>query len=163
MNIFHQETIKAAKKLLISCKVSGLSIGSAESCTGGLLSGLLTSIPGSSLVFDRGFITYTNRSKHEMLGVSLKLLENKGAVSGEVAEMMAKGILDCTSVDLSIAITGIAGPGGGTKEKPVGLVFVAVERRNGVSTSESRIFRGNRDRVRLASVDLAISMLMDLV
>ena len=163
MNIFHQETITAAKKLLTSCEIAGLSIGSAESCTGGLLSGLLTSIPGSSRVFDRGFVTYTNCSKHEMLGVSLKLLENKGAVSVEVAEMMAKGILDRTSVDLSIAITGIAGPGGGTKEKPVGLVFVAVERRNGVSTSESRIFKGNRDRVRLASVDLAISMLMDLV
>lgn len=138
----------------------GLMISTAESCTGGLLAGLLTAVPGSSAVVDRGFVTYSNEAKAEMLAVDLATLERCGAVSSEVAAEMARGALMRSRADLSISITGIAGPGGGSADKPVGLVHFGLARRpNDVVTVERRFGDLGRDAVRMASIDQALRML----
>src|SRR5437016_3928886 len=117
-----EELRAAARRVLDACRAQNLKLAVAESCTGGLLAAALTEIPGSSDVFDRGFVTYSNTAKQAMLGVPVAVLESKGAVSKETAETMAAGALERSGADLSAAITGVAGPGGGTAEKPVGLV-----------------------------------------
>jgi len=118
------ELLEQARKLVGLCRDSGQMIASAESCTGGLLSAYLTAVPRSSKVFERGFVTYANAAKVEMLGVDGGLIAAHGAVSEPVARAMAEGVLARAPVDLSVSITGVAGPGGGTAEKPVGLVFI---------------------------------------
>jgi len=118
-----------ARGLIELCKERGLMIGTAESCTGGLLSACLTAVPGSSSVFERGFVTYANQAKTEMLGVGADLLAAHGAVSEPVARAMAEGVLARAPVDLAVSITGVAGPGGGSAEKPVGLVFIGYARK----------------------------------
>ena len=115
----------------ILCKAKKLMVATAESCTGGLVAGALTEIAGSSAVVDRGFVTYTNEAKAEMLGVPAERWRRHGAVSRETAEAMAKGALAHSRADLAVAITGIAGPGGGSAEKPVGLVHFAAASRGG--------------------------------
>jgi len=124
-------------------RARGLSLSLAESCSGGFLAHNVTNVPGSSDYFDRGLVTYSNRAKRELLGVSGETLAKHGAVSREVAEEMALGLLERSDTDLSVATTGIAGPGGGTEEKPVGLVYVALADEDGVS-SEKFLFHGNR-------------------
>src|SRR5215813_13385728 len=119
-----RELTEAARALLDLCRRKRLKLAAAESCTGGLLAGLLTEIPGSSDVFERGFVTYSNQAKQEMLGVTQSLIAAHGAVSAEVARAMAQGALNHAPAHLSVAITGIAGPGGGTADKPVGLVYL---------------------------------------
>ena len=109
--------------MLAAARARGLRIATAESCTGGLVAGALTAIAGSSDVFDRGFVTYSNEAKAEMLGVDPRLIETHGAVSPETAEAMAKGALAHARADIVVAVTGIAGPGGGSAQKPVGLVY----------------------------------------
>ena len=130
-----RETEAAATALLDLCKAKKLMVATAESCTGGLVAGALTDIAGSSAVVDRGFVTYTNEAKHQMLGVPTDTLERHGAVSRETAEAMVRGALGHANADLAVSITGIAGPGGGTAEKPVGLVHFAAASRGGNGSS----------------------------
>lgn len=149
-----------AEALLARCRAEGLFVATAESCTGGLIAAALTSIPGSSAIFDRGFVTYSNQAKTEMLGVPAELIASKGAVSAEVARAMAEGVLKHSRAHLAVAVTGIAGPGGGTPEKPVGLVHVAAARRGGARLhEEKRLGDIGRDNVRLETVGAALAML----
>ena len=122
--------IAQAAELLTVARKRGITIATAESCTGGLLAATLTAVPGSSDVFERGFVTYSNASKSEMLGVPVWLIERHGAVSEDVARAMAGGALTHSRATIAIAVTGVAGPGGGTAEKPVGLVHFAAGRRD---------------------------------
>lgn len=149
----------AATRLLATCRAMGLTLATAESCTGGMVAAALTGIAGSSDVFDRGFVTYSNAAKSQMLGVPEAMVSTHGAVSEPVARAMAEGAVRQSGADLAVAITGIAGPGGGSAEKPVGLVHFAVARRNGATTHERRLFSGDRAAVRLASAALALAML----
>lgn len=150
---------KLAETVLALCRAKKLMIATAESCTGGLIAGALTDIAGSSDVVERGFVTYSNRAKSEMLGVPAALIEQHGAVSAEVARAMAAGALAHAPVDLAVAVTGIAGPGGGSTEKPVGLVHLAVARRGGTAANEHQVFPGDRTGIRLATVLRALELL----
>lgn len=153
----------AAARLLDSCRAQGLIVSTAESCTGGLVVAALTDVAGSSDVVDRGFVTYSNDAKCEMLGVPPGLIAQFGAVSRETAEAMAEGALDQSLADLVVAITGIAGPGGGSDDKPVGLVHFVAARRGGRRLHrEERFGDIGRAKVRQASVALALSMLQEL-
>ena len=138
-------------------------IATAESCTGGLVAGALTDIPGSSAVFERGFVTYSNDAKAELLGVPANLIAAHGAVSEPVARAMARGALTHSMASLSVAITGIAGPGGGTAEKPEGLVHFATAHRDGAIRPQRIVFGAiGRDAVRARSVVNALSMLLEM-
>ena len=157
------DTQAAATALLELCKAKKLMIATAESCTGGLVAGALTDIAGSSAVVDRGFVTYTNEAKEQMLGVPAATLQAHGAVSRETAQAMAKGALAHSLADLAVSITGIAGPGGGTKEKPVGLVHFAAAARDGrLIHRECRFGDLGRAEVRRLSVLEALEMLTEL-
>jgi nicotinamide-nucleotide amidase len=152
-----------ARALLDLCKMRKLTIATAESCTGGLVCASLVDIPGSSAVVTYGFITYSNEAKHELLGVSETTLENFGAVSREAALGMANGALKKAKADLTVAVTGIAGPGGATPGKPVGLVHLAVAARDGrVVAREKRFGAIGRTAVRTRSVVEALKMLTEL-
>jgi nicotinamide-nucleotide amidase len=152
-----------ASALLDLCRRKGLKLAAAESCTGGLLAATLTEIPGSSDVFERGFVTYSNEAKEAMLGVAPLTLAMRGAVSRETAEAMARGALSHAPVDLAAAITGIAGPGGAVEGKPVGLVHLAAAARSGRLILEERKYGDiGRAQVRRASVIDAIIMLGEL-
>ena len=134
-------------------------VATAESCTGGMVAAAITDIAGSSAIFDRGFVTYSNEAKSQMLGVPSALIARHGAVSEEVARSMAEGALAHSNATLAVAITGIAGPTGGTAEKPVGLVQFACALKNGKTRHERRIFTGDRAAIRIAARDLALQML----
>ncbi len=135
---------------------SGLKLAVAESCTGGGLANEITAVPGSSNYFDRGFVTYTNESKCELLGVPMKLIETQGAVSAEVAEAMAKGVLAHSHADIAVSITGIAGPEGGSVDKPVGLVWFALADSKGFCESRKMFFGGGRKAVRRQSIGFVL-------
>ena len=151
---------QAAKRVLDLCRRRGLRIATAESCTGGLVAAALTEIAGSSDVVDRGFVTYSNAAKEAMLGVPAATLVRHGAVSGETAAAMANGALKHSLADISVAITGIAGPGGGSKKKPVGLVHFGAASRDGRHIERRRLFgKIGRRRVRLRSVVEALELL----
>jgi nicotinamide-nucleotide amidase len=152
-------TAQSAKRLLALARARGLKIATAESCTGGLVAGALTEIPGSSDVVERGFVTYSNEAKHEMLGVPLATLNKFGAVSRQTAEAMARGALKHSEADLSVAITGIAGPGGATPGKPVGLVHFAAARGGRLIHRAKKFGDIGRRKVRQKSVDEALAML----
>ena len=152
-----------SRSLLDLCRMRKLTIATAESCTGGLVAGALTDIPGSSDVIDRGFVTYSNEAKRAMLGVKATTLESFGAVSKETAIAMAVGALERAGVDLAVSITGIAGPGGATPGKPVGLVHFAVAARDGrIINRECRFGAIGRSAVRARSVVEALRILMEL-
>jgi nicotinamide-nucleotide amidase len=153
------ELEEKARAVLEACRRAGLRVATAESCTGGLVGACLTALPGSSDVVDRGFITYTNDAKTELLDVPVELLQAYGAVSAEVARAMAQGALKHSRAQLAVAITGIAGPGGGTATKPVGLVFLATAREGQATVHERHVFSGDRAGVRRAAVEQALSML----
>ena len=156
-------TQAAAVALLELCKAKKLMVATAESCTGGLVAGALTDIAGSSAVVERGFVTYTNEAKQQMLGVPRDVLRQYGAVSRETAEAMARGALRHSPADLAVSITGIAGPGGGTAAKPVGLVHFAAAARGGPLLHRERGFGDiGRAEVRRLSVLEALSMLSEL-
>ncbi len=159
--IFPPPSLDLARALLERCRVQGLHLATAESCTGGLIVACLTEIAGSSAVVERGFVTYDDRAKQELLGVPGDLLVRLGAVSEEVARAMAEGALARAPVDLAIAVTGIAGPGGATPAKPVGLVHLAVARRSHPTRHARAIFPGDRAAIRLASVDRALALALD--
>jgi nicotinamide-nucleotide amidase len=145
--------------LLDVCRARGLRIATAESCTGGLIAAALTSVAGSSDVVERGFVTYSNEAKTDLLGVPADLITAEGAVSEAVARRMAEGALARSLADLAVSTTGIAGPGGGSAAKPVGLVWLGVARRGAGVTAQRRFFPGSREDVRRASVVEALSLL----
>lgn len=152
-----------AEAVLGACRAAGLTLATAESCTGGLVAGALTAIPGSSDVVDRGFVTYSNAAKVAMLGVSEATLAAFGAVSEQTAREMARGALTAAGTGLAVSITGVAGPGGGSAEKPVGLVHFACARQDGVVRHrEMRFGALGREEIRLRSVAVALDMLSDL-
>lgn len=158
------DLIRAAKRLFEACRIAGdITVATAESCTGGLISASLTAISGSSHWFERGFVTYSNSSKTDLLGVPAPLISRYGAVSEEVAMAMAEGILAHAPVTAGVAVTGIAGPDGGTPEKPVGLVHIAAARKNASTVHEWHIFPGSRNEVRKASAITAIDLLTRLI
>lgn len=139
-----------------------LMIATAESCTGGLIAASLTEIAGSSQVVDRGFVTYSNEAKNEVIGVDMSLIEVHGAVSSQVATAMATGALAQSRADVAVAVTGIAGPGGGTTEKPVGLVFIGAARLGQPPLTERHVFGGDRSQVRHETVLAAFNLLEQL-
>ena len=149
-----------SRSLLDLCRSRRLTIATAESCTGGLVAGALTDIPGSSDVIDRGFVTYSNDAKRAMLGVKATTLATFGAVSKETATQMAVGALERAGVDLAVSITGIAGPGGGTEEKPVGLVYLHVSGPDGEAERRMQ-WGGTRHDVRLRATAAALHLLRD--
>jgi nicotinamide-nucleotide amidase len=152
------------RALLARCKAEKLTIATAESCTGGLIAAALTAIPGSSAVVDRGFVTYSNEAKTEMLGVPGDLIARRGAVSADVARAMAEGALKHSKADLAVAVTGIAGPDGGSAEKPVGLVHIAAARRGGARLHEEMRYGDiGRDNVRFETVASALALLTRLL
>jgi nicotinamide-nucleotide amidase len=158
-----QEVQDAASALLDLCKKKKLTLATAESCTGGLVAAALSEIPGSSLVLDRGFVTYSNEAKQQMLGVTPATIDVYGAVSKECAEEMAKGALAHASVDLAVSITGIAGPTGAVPGKPIGLVFFCAASRSGRVIAHDRKYGDiGRSQVRHASVLQALAMLAEL-
>jgi len=153
-------TSAAARRVLDACRARGWKLATAESCTGGLVVAALTDIAGSSEVVDRGFVTYSNAAKEMMIGVPHAIIAAHGAVSEPAAAAMAKGALDHSAADVSVAVTGIAGPGGGTADKPVGLVYFAAATRDGrVLQRQQRYGDIGRAQVRERSVVEALSLL----
>lgn len=152
---------RAAIDCLEALRQRGWHLATAESCTGGLISGWLTEIPGSSDILDRAYVTYSNRAKAEMLGVSPDLLATKGAVSDEVARAMAEGALTHAGVDIAISATGIAGPGGETPDKAVGLVYLGIAGREIQTDASCHLFPGERSEVRAATVLEALERLTE--
>jgi nicotinamide-nucleotide amidase len=148
-----------AEALLDSCRQAGVKLATAESCTGGLIAAALTAIAGSSDVVERGFVTYSNEAKSELLGIAAAVIERHGAVSEAVALAMADGALARSRADIAVSVTGIAGPGGATATKPVGLVHLGCARRGRATLLEQRIFPGDRAAVREQSVVLAFAMI----
>lgn len=150
---------QAASDVLAAARAAGVMIATAESCTGGLIAGALTEIAGSSDVVDRGFVTYSNEAKAQMLGVDPKLISAYGAVSEQVAAAMAEGALAKSRAGVTIAVTGVAGPGGGSADKPVGLVWFGLAQKHATTYTDSVIFPGDRAAVRAATVLHALTLL----
>jgi nicotinamide-nucleotide amidase len=158
--VFDAETTALAAAVLAACRAKGWRLATAESCTGGLVAAALTAIAGSSDVVDRGFVTYSNEAKMELLGVPEATLAAVGAVSAEAALAMAAGAVNRAGVDLAVSVTGIAGPGGGSTEKPVGLIYLAVATKESCR-SERHSFPGDRGGVRRAAMIRALEMLKE--
>jgi nicotinamide-nucleotide amidase len=157
------DIVLAAKNLLEICKRKNLLVATAESCTAGLIAGTLTEVPGTSSILDRGYVTYSNEAKHEMLGVSRDILDKHGAVSRQTAEAMARGVLGLSRVHIAVSVTGIAGPDGGSEKKPVGLVHFACASRSGkLIHAEKRYGDIGRSQVRKHSVLQAFCMMHEL-
>jgi nicotinamide-nucleotide amidase len=153
-----------ASALIASAKAKAIRIATAESCTGGLVAAAITAIPGASAVLERGFVTYSNEAKTEMLGVPAELIERRGAVSQEVALAMVDGALKHSHADIAVAITGIAGPDGGSEQKPVGLVHIAAAKRGGARLHEEHCFGDvGRNKVQAESAVAALAMLQKLL
>jgi len=152
-----------AEDLLRALRAGGLTVATAESCTGGLVAAALTAIPGSSESVAGGFVTYSNAMKTSLLAVPEEVLARVGAVSEECARRMALGALERSGADLALSTTGIAGPGGGSAEKPVGLVFIGAARRGGVATVRRHLLPGDRSAVRRATVDAALRLGREIV
>jgi nicotinamide-nucleotide amidase len=154
-----ERLVQDASGLFERVKARGFRLATAESCTGGLIAASITAVPGSSLVLERGFVTYSNEAKVEMLGVPADLIQRRGAVSQEVALAMVEGALKQSRADIAIAVTGIAGPDGGSAEKPVGLVHIAAARRGGPRLHEERRFGDiGRHRVQAESAIAALAL-----
>ncbi len=158
--MFPPDLIARAADLVARYKAAGLMAATAESCTGGLIAGLLTEIPGSSSMVERGFVVYSNAAKQELLGVPAETLAHHGAVSAETAVAMAEGALRASRADVAVSVTGVAGPDGGTATKPVGLVHFACARRGAATVArEERFGDIGRQAVRLASVRVGLDCL----
>ncbi|MCF6197808.1 MAG: CinA family protein [Hyphomicrobiaceae bacterium] len=162
--MFSAEQIEKARDVMALCRQQGLRITTAESCTGGLIAALFTEIAGSSEVFERGFVTYSNEAKAELLSVPMDLIEEWGAISSQVAAAMSKGALRNSRADISVSVTGIAGPGGGSKAKPVGLVYLSA------ATQEDRVLGRKcqfgdigRSMVRKATMLAALQLLNEVL
>ena len=162
--MFSSALLRLAEVVLADARASKLRIATAESCTGGLIAALLTEIPGSSDVFDRGFVTYSNRAKQDMLDVPGDLIADQGAVSEAVARMMAEGAVANSHAHVALAVTGVAGPGGGTPLKPVGLVHMAACREGRSILHEAHRFGDiGRSEVRMKTVEAALNLLHRLI
>lgn len=159
--MFTRELLIMTRELVHICRDRDLTISTAESCTGGLIAACITSVPGSSKVFDSGFCTYSNNAKIQTLGISNSVILNHGAVSKEVAIAMCENAIKKSNVDLTVAVTGIAGPGGGTKKKPVGTVEIASAHAEKKTISRKFLFKGSREEIRLLTVKEAIIMLLN--
>ncbi len=156
--MFSEALTQRAEQVLSECRSKGLTVVTAESCTGGLIAALFTDIAGSSDVFERGLITYSYRSKTEILGVETSMLEQFGAVSEQVVTVMATQALLRSKVDIAVAVSGIAGPGGAVAGKPVGTVYIAVATKDSLAVRRFQ-FDGNRSEVRLQTVETALDMI----
>ncbi|MBP2487353.1 nicotinamide-nucleotide amidohydrolase family protein [Rhizobium leguminosarum bv. viciae] len=164
MSLFPQDIISTAEAIVRDFTAAGLMLSTAESCTGGLIAGALTEISGSSAVVDRGFVTYTNTAKIEMLGVQAETLLRFGAVSEETAQQMVHGALFRSRAEIAVAVTGIAGPGGGSVEKPVGLVHLAAKSRSGALIHRKMLYGDiGRSEVRLATIRTALELVRSLL
>jgi nicotinamide-nucleotide amidase len=161
--MFPEDIQTLARQVIEAAAARGLVLVTAESCTGGLVAAALTAIAGSSAVLERGFVTYSNASKADLLAVPADLIEACGAVSEPVARAMARGALAGSGADLSVSVTGVAGPGGGTAEKPVGLVHFGAVGPNGEIHAMHRFGDIGREQVRLASVRVALSLLLERI
>jgi nicotinamide-nucleotide amidase len=157
--VFDPEILALAEAVLAACRARRWRVATAESCTGGLVAAALTAIPGASDVVERGFVTYANAAKSELLGVPAEAIAAHGAISAETCAAMATGAVARAGVELAVAVTGLAGPGGGTRQKPVGLVYVGVAAKDGAPRVERRIFTGDRTQVRQAALTLALELL----
>ena len=153
----------AAQELFCELRARSMTVATAESCTGGMIGEVLTSVPGVSECYGFGVITYANQAKEKLLGVSHTTLETVGAVSPETACQMAEGALRLSDADIAIAVTGIAGPGGGTEQKPVGLVYIGIALRGKDAVSYKNIFAGGRDAVRQSTVKKALELAKDTI
>lgn len=160
--MFSLEIQTLARLVIDDARERSLRIVTAESCTGGLVAGALCAVPGASDVFERGFVAYSNRAKQELLGVSGDLIADLGAVSEPIARMMAEGALENSNAHIAVAITGVAGPGGGTPMKPVGTVHIATARTNHGLMHRQEFFEfEDREGIQLAAVQSALQMLRD--
>lgn len=158
--LFPSGLVAKANAILDACKKHNTTLATVESCTGGLLSAMLTELPGSSKMFTHGFITYANDAKTQMVGVDPALIRHHGAVSEAVARAMAEGALKASSAKLTIAITGIAGPKTDDSHKPVGTVHLACAMKGKPTMHQHKIFAGDRSEIRLAAVDAALDMIL---
>ncbi len=156
---FSETSLAMARTIIEAAKAKHLTLSTAESCTGGLIAACLTEISGASDVFERGFVTYANEAKIDLLGVPKAIIGEMGAVSEEVARAMAEGARTAADSDIAISVTGIAGPGGGTPEKPVGLVHMAAAGRGRETLHQRYVFTGDRQEVRSQAVDAALALL----
>jgi nicotinamide-nucleotide amidase len=157
--VFEPETLALARSVLDACRARGWHLATAESCTGGMVAAALTAIAGSSDVVECGLVAYSNEAKSDLLGVPPATIAAHGAVSAETAAAMAQGAVARGPVDLAVSVTGIVGPGGGTAEKPVGLVHFGVARRDGTCRTERHVFSGDRAEVRDAALATALGLL----
>ncbi len=154
-----QALLEDASALLDACRASQVRLVTAESCTGGLIAAVLTAIPGSSDVLERGFVTYSNEAKTELLGVAAELIRAVGAVSEPVARIMADGALRSSHADIAVSVTGFAGPAGGSPDKPLGLVCFGLAQRDAVTVTDHEVFQGDRTAVRIAAVGKAFALI----
>ena len=162
--MFPSRLMSLAQVVLAEAREQRLRIATAESCTGGLIAGLLTEVPGSSDVLDRGFVVYSNRAKSDLLGVAGDLIADQGAVSEAVARAMAEGAVENSNAHMAVAVTGVAGPGGGTKLKPIGLVHIATARERRSILHEAHRFGDiGRSEIRLKSVEAALTLLRRMI
>lgn len=157
---FSDDTLALARRVVAAARAQGASIATAESCTGGLIAGAITEVSGASHVFLRGFVTYANEAKTDMLGVDAAVLARVGAVSEDVARAMAEGAVRAARVTAAVSVTGIAGPGGGSERKPVGLVHIAAARAGAPTLHQRHVFPGDRAAVRGQAVAAALSLLL---
>src|SRR3954469_10416863 len=153
--------MRLAETVLAACRARSWRVATAESCTGGLVAAALTAIAGASDVVERGFVTYSNNAKIELLGVAPETIAEPGAISEQTAGAMARGAVARAGVDLAVSVTGIAGPGGGMPQKPLGLVYLGISRPNSTVRVEHRIFPGDRSQVRHAATRLALELLLE--
>ncbi len=160
--MFPPDITHLVQKVISAYAAEKLRITTAESCTGGLIAAALTDIPGSSAIVERGFVSYSNESKTELLGVLPELIENYGAVSSRVAEEMAQGALEFSNADVALSATGIAGPDGGSAEKPVGLVYLGLATKSGIKMHYKCQFKGNREQVRMQAVMESLKLALSL-
>ncbi len=159
MSLLDMRLVNAAEQVVTLYRQNGNMVATAESCTGGLVAAALTSVSGSSAVIERGFVTYSNQAKTQMLGVAEELIDSHGAVSAPVAQAMAEGALIHSAAQVAVSITGIAGPGGGSADKPVGLVFFGLARQGLSAKTFRQVFPGDRDQVRTAACLYALDLL----
>ena len=158
-----ERTLRDAETLIEACRTQGIMLTMAESLTGGLIAAALTAVAGASDVVDRGFVVYSNDAKHRMLGVPMPLIEECGAVSEPVAKAMADGALERSRASIAIAVTGLAGPGGGSPDKPVGTVCFGLARRGQPTSAETHVFPGDRTAIRAATVAQAFAAIRALL
>ncbi|HTT81269.1 MAG TPA: nicotinamide-nucleotide amidohydrolase family protein [Stellaceae bacterium] len=157
--MFDRATLALAEAVLAACRAKGWHVATAESCTGGLVAAALTAIAGASDVVERGFVAYSNEAKSDLLGVPAETIAAHGAISAETCAAMATGAVARAGVDLAVAVAGVAGPGGGTPQKPVGLVYLGIATKDGAAPVERRLFPGDRGQIREAALILALELL----